>query len=77
MSNRVLGIVNIEPSYVHVEGIENYRPVSATNIFGRYRIIDFILSNQSYLLNLENYKYYLFRVCFLRILVPYAQREYL
>lgn len=45
MSNRVLGIVNIEPSYVHVEGIEDYRPVSATNIFGRYRIIDFILSN--------------------------------
>ncbi len=45
MSKKVLGIVNIEPSYVHVEGIEDYRPISATSIMGRYRVIDFILSN--------------------------------
>ena len=45
MSKRALGIINIEPSYVHVEGIEDYRPISATSFMGRYRIIDFILSN--------------------------------
>ena len=42
---KVLGIVNIEPTYVHVEGIEDYRPISATSFMGRYRVIDFILSN--------------------------------
>ena len=45
MSKRALGIINIEPSYVHVEGIEDYRPISATSFMGRYRIIDFIISN--------------------------------
>ena len=40
-----LGIINIEPSYVKVEGIENHRPISAASILGRYRVIDFILSN--------------------------------
>ena len=45
MKTKVLGIVNIEPTYVNVEGIENYRPISATSFMGRYRVIDFILSN--------------------------------
>ena len=45
MANKVLGILNFEPSYVHVEGIENYRPVSATSVLGRYRVIDFAMSN--------------------------------
>ena len=35
MSKRALGIINIEPSYVHVEGIEDYRPISATSFMGR------------------------------------------
>jgi len=42
---KILGIVNIEPSYVKVEGIEDHRPISATSILGRYRVLDFILSN--------------------------------
>lgn len=45
MNKKALGIINIEPSYVHVEGIEDYRPISATSFMGRYRVIDFILSN--------------------------------
>ena len=45
MTNKVLGILNFEPSYVHVEGIENYRPASATSVLGRYRVIDFAMSN--------------------------------
>lgn len=45
MANKVLGILNFEPSYVHVEGIEDYRTVSSASILGRYRVIDFALSN--------------------------------
>lgn len=44
---KALGIINIEPTYVKVEGIENYRPISASSILGRYRVIDFILSNMT------------------------------
>ena len=43
--SKVVGILNFEPSYVHVRGLEDYRPISATSILGRYRIIDFMLSN--------------------------------
>ena len=43
--SRVLGILNFEPSYVNVAGLEDYRPISATSILGRYRVIDFMLSN--------------------------------
>lgn len=42
---RVIGILNFEPSYVNVKGLEDYRPISATSILGRYRVIDFMLSN--------------------------------
>ena len=45
MANKILGILNFEPNYVHVEGIENYRPASATSVLGRYRVIDFAMSN--------------------------------
>jgi len=44
MSN-ILGLLNFEPSYVHVKGLEDFRPISATSILGRYRVIDFMLSN--------------------------------
>ena len=42
---KVLGILNMEPSYVHVRGLEEYRPISSASIFGRYRVTDFMLSN--------------------------------
>lgn len=43
--NKVLGLLNFEPSYVNVKGIEDFRPISAASILGRYRVIDFMLSN--------------------------------
>ena len=43
--SKVLGLLNFEPSYVHVKGIEDFRPISAASILGRYRVIDFMLSN--------------------------------
>lgn len=47
MAKKALGIINYEPSYVQVEGIESHRPISAASIFSRYRIIDFMMSNFS------------------------------
>ena len=35
--NKVLGLLNFEPSYVNVAGLEDYRPISATSILGRHR----------------------------------------
>ena len=43
--NDVLGIVNFEDATANVEGLGNYRPVAAVGFLGRYRIIDFVLSN--------------------------------
>lgn len=45
MANKILGVLNMEPAYVDVEGIEDYRPISAASILGRYRVADFMLSN--------------------------------
>ena len=43
--SKVMGILNFEPSYVNVAGLEDFRPISATSILGRYRVADFMLSN--------------------------------
>lgn len=43
--SRVVGILNLEPSYVNVAGLGESRPVSAASILGRYRVADFMLSN--------------------------------
>ncbi len=40
-----LGIINFEDNDVNVFGLQEYRPLSAISIFGRYRVIDFTLSN--------------------------------
>ena len=43
--NKIVGLLNFEPSYVNVEGLEDFRPISGTSILGRYRVCDFMLSN--------------------------------
>ena len=43
--SKILGLLNFEPSYVNVTGIEDFRPISAASILGRYRVSDFMLSN--------------------------------
>ena len=43
--SKVIGLLNFEPSYVNVSGIEDFRPISAASILGRYRVCDFMLSN--------------------------------
>lgn len=44
MSN-VLGIVNFEDNSINVEGLGNYRTIPAFTFLGRYRIVDFVISN--------------------------------
>lgn len=44
---RALGIVSFENSQANVGGLDDYRPVPAIAFLGRYRIIDFILSNMT------------------------------
>lgn len=40
-----LGIVNFEDDKVVIEGLSEYRTIPAISFVGRYRIIDFVLSN--------------------------------
>lgn len=40
-----LGIVTFENDTVNVQGLMDYRPVPAISVLGRYRVIDFVLSN--------------------------------
>ncbi len=42
-----LGIINFEDNVATVDGLGEYRPVPAMAFLGRYRIIDFILSNMT------------------------------
>ena len=44
---KAFGIVNYEGPSVNVKGLEDYRPVSAFFFLGRYRLVDFPLSNMS------------------------------
>lgn len=44
---KLLGIVNIESATVRVEGVDDYRPASAASFLGRYRVLDFTLSNMT------------------------------
>lgn len=44
---RAFGIVNYDGPNVNVKGMEDYRPVAAFSFLGRYRMIDFPISNMS------------------------------
>ena len=42
---RAFGIVNTSGNHIWVEGMQDYRPIGAFSFLGRYRIVDFALSN--------------------------------
>ena len=42
---RALGIISFENSNVNIGGLDDYRPAPAIAFLGRYRLIDFILSD--------------------------------
>lgn len=47
MLRNTLGIVNIEGNNVHFGNVMNHRGAQAFGFLGRYRLIDFVLSNMS------------------------------
>ena len=44
---RAFGIINFAGNHIQVEGMQAYRPVGAFSFLGRYRVIDFQISNMS------------------------------
>ena len=44
---KALGIVNFAANNIWVDGLSTYRPIGAFSFLGRYRVIDFPLSNMS------------------------------
>ena len=44
---KAFGIVNFAGNHIRVEGMQEYRPVGAFSFLGRYRVIDFPISNMS------------------------------
>ena len=41
----VLGIISYDDSSVHVSGLDEFRPIPSLSFLGRYRLIDFAMSN--------------------------------
>lgn len=44
---KAFGIVNFSGQRIWVEGMQDYRPIGAFSFLGRYRVIDFPISNMS------------------------------
>ena len=44
---KAFGIVNSSSKNIWVEGLQDYRPIGAFSFLGRYRVIDFPISNMS------------------------------
>ncbi len=44
---RAFGIINSSGNHIYVEGMQDYRPIGAFSFLGRYRAIDFPMSNMS------------------------------
>ena len=42
-----LGIISFAGNHIWVEGLHDYRPVAAFSFLGRYRVVDFPISNMS------------------------------
>ena len=47
MSDKAFGIITPAPNYIHVDGLQDYRPIGAFSFLGRFRVIDFPISNMS------------------------------
>ncbi len=47
MANKAFGVINSAANYIRVEGLHDYRPIGAFTFLGRFRVIDFPISNMS------------------------------
>lgn len=46
-NNLAFGILDSSANHIHVEGLQQYRPIAAFSFIGRFRVVDFPLSNMS------------------------------
>ena len=46
-NNKAFGVINSAANYIRVEGLHDYRPIGAFAFLGRFRMIDFPISNFS------------------------------
>ncbi|MGN0334081.1 MAG: glucose-1-phosphate adenylyltransferase subunit GlgD [Lachnospiraceae bacterium] len=44
---KAFGIITSSGNHIYVEGMQDYRPIGAFSFLGRYRVIDFQMSNMS------------------------------
>ena len=44
---KAFGIINTTGNHIWIEGMQDYRPIGAFSFLGRYRVIDFAMSNFS------------------------------
>ena len=44
---KAFGIVNFAGNRIWVDGLQDYRPIGAFTFLGRYRLVDFPISNMS------------------------------
>lgn len=44
---KAFGIINSSGNHIYVEGMQDYRPIGAFSFLGRYRTVDFPISNMS------------------------------
>lgn len=44
---KAFGVINTTGNHIWVEGMQDYRPIGAFSFLGRYRIVDFAMSNFS------------------------------
>ena len=47
MDRKILGIINFENDDINIDGLSQYHSLASSFFFGRYRLIDFTLSNFS------------------------------
>ncbi|WP_029322065.1 glucose-1-phosphate adenylyltransferase subunit GlgD [Butyrivibrio sp. AE3004] len=47
MAGKAFGVINSAANYIRVEGLHDYRPIGAFAFLGRFRVIDFPISNMS------------------------------
>ncbi len=47
MAIKAFGVINSAANYIRVEGLHDYRPIGAFSFVGRFRVIDFPISNMS------------------------------
>ncbi|MBQ7679719.1 MAG: glucose-1-phosphate adenylyltransferase subunit GlgD [Butyrivibrio sp.] len=47
MASKAFGIIASAPNYIRVQGLHDHRPIGAFSFLGRFRVIDFPMSNMS------------------------------